>query len=401
MKVYKVLPQCIACGSKNIRPLLDLGEQPLANSFHKKDVILEKYPLAVNRCIDCNHIQLTVAVEPSMLFENYAYISGTTSTLIHYFNSFADTIEKMFDGQKLNILDIACNDGSLLKVFKERGHTVLGVDPAKNLRKISEENGVDVLVDYWSDDIAKEYANSFDLIIAQNVLAHVSTPEKFLNAAHIAIKPTGLISIQTSQYFMLQNGEFDTIYHEHHSFFCMKSFSKLANRCALNIIDAQHANIHGGSMVWYLSKTSTVQTKNYLNMYEAESQFVNDDGFKKFSANAILFKDDLTNKCNEYKREGYKVVGYGAAAKGNTVLNYCQVVLDYIIDDNILKQFKFTPGLDIEVFPVDKLKETDEPLLIIITAWNFAAEIKGRILKVRNNPQDKFLTYFPTFKFIE
>ena len=200
---------------------------------------------------------------------------------------------------------------------------------------------------------------------------------------------------------MLQNGEFDTIYHEHHSFFCMKSFSKLANRCALNIIDAQHANIHGGSMVWYLSKTSTVQTKNYLNMYEAESQFVNDDGFKKFSANAILFKDDLTNKCNEYKREGYKVVGYGAAAKGNTVLNYCQVVLDYIIDDNILKQFKFTPGLDIEVFPVDKLKETDEPLLIIITAWNFAAEIKGRILKVRNNPQDKFLTYFPTFKFIE
>jgi 2-polyprenyl-3-methyl-5-hydroxy-6-metoxy-1,4-benzoquinol methylase len=398
---YKALSRCVACDSERLKPLLDLVDQPLANSFHIKDEPLDKFPLAVNRCIDCNHIQLTVAVSPDLLFEEYAYVSGTTTTLIKYFNDYADLIEKKFNGAKLNILDIACNDGSLLAVFKERGHKVLGVDPAKNLRKISEQNGIDVIVDYWSESIAEKYKDSFDLIIAQNVLAHVSVPMEFLKAAYTAIKPSGLISIQTSQYFMLKNGEFDTIYHEHHSFFCLKSFSRLAKRCFLNVVDAQHANIHGGSMVWYLSKTNNLMTDNYKKLHDEEVTFINEVGFRKFKENSTAFKIKLNALCDEHLEKGYKIIGYGAAAKGNTVLNYCQIKLEYIIDDNPIKQGKFTPGLDIAVVPALELKNTSESLLIIIFAWNFAVEIRERIKRVRNNPNDKFLVYFPTFKFVE
>lgn len=397
----KVLSRCLACDSEHLIVLLDLGAQPLANSFHTKGVQLNKFPLAVSRCVDCNHAQLTVAVKPNLLFEEYAYVSGTTSTLIKYFNYYADLIESRFGGKKLKILDIACNDGSLLEIFKERGHQVLGVDPAKNLRKISEQKGIDVIVDYWSEDIAEMYKDSFDLIIAQNVLAHVSEPMKFLKAASTAIKQSGFISIQTSQYFMIKNSEFDTIYHEHHSFFCLKSFSRLAERCSMNVVDAQHADIHGGSMVWYLSKTNTKASDSYVEMCGEESKFINEAGFGKFKENVTAFKNKLNLLSNEYRTRGYKIIGYGAAAKGNTVLNYCQLKLDYIVDDNPLKQNKYTPGLDIIVVPAFELKQTSEPLLIIIFAWNFAKEIRERILSVRNNANDKFLVYFPEFKFIE
>ena len=246
----------------------------------------------------------------------------------------------------------------------------------------------------------KRYKDSFDLIIAQNVLAHIPSPTKFLEAARTAIKPNGLISIQTSQYFMIKNGEFDTIYHEHHSFFCLNSFSNLAKRCSLNIIDANHANIHGGSMVWYLSKTKNISTDNFKKLCEEEKKFINEEGFIKFKENSISFKNKLNIICDEHLNKGYKIVGYGAAAKGNTVLNYCKIKLDYIVDDNPLKQ-KYTPGLDIKVVPAYNLVDTEEPLLIVIFAWNFAQEIRERIKKVRNNPNDKFLVYFPTFKFVE
>ncbi len=398
---YQVLTRCVACDSEGLKPLLDLGEQPLANSFHTKDELLDKFPLAVNRCMDCNHIQLTVAVNPDLLFEEYAYVSGTTTTLMKYFNDYADHIEKKFKGVKLNILDIACNDGSLLKVFKERGHKILGVDPAKNLRKISKQNGIDVIVDYWSEDIAEKYKDSFDLIIAQNVLAHIPVPMEFLKAAYKAIKPSGLISIQTSQYFMLKNGEFDTIYHEHHSFFCLNSFSRLTKRCLLNVVDAHHANIHGGSMVWYLSKTNNLVTDSYKKLCDEEAKFINEEAFKKFKKNSMAFRNKLNSLSDEHLSKGYKIIGYGAAAKGNTVLNYCQLNLEYIVDDNPLKQDKFTPGLDIAVVPALELKNVSESLLIIIFAWNFAVEIRERIKRVRNNPNDKFLVYFPTIKFIE
>jgi len=154
-------------------------------------------------------------------------------------------------------------------------------------------------------------------------------------------------------------------------------------------------------MVWYLSKTKNISTDNFKKLCEEEKKFINEEGFIKFKENSISFKNKLNIICDEHLNKGYKIVGYGAAAKGNTVLNYCKIKLDYIVDDNPLKQRKYTPGLDIKVVPAYNLVDTEEPLLIVIFAWNFAQEIRERIKKVRNNPNDKFLVYFPTFKFVE
>jgi 2-polyprenyl-3-methyl-5-hydroxy-6-metoxy-1,4-benzoquinol methylase len=397
---YTVLNLGLACNSDNLKPLIDLGNQPLANSFHTLDENLKSFQLGLNHCLNCNHMQLPIAVNPKYLFEDYSYVSGTTKTLNEYFKSFVSSIEEKFPGKKLHVLDIACNDGSLLSIFKEHGHEVLGVDPAQNLRKYSLEKNIDVIVDFWSKDIAEKYKDTFDVIIAQNVLAHVSNPNSFLESAKISIKDTGLIAIQTSQYYMLKNSEFDTTYHEHHSFFCIESFEELAKRSKLNVYDAELVPIHGTSIVWYLSKTKKNTTINYKNLKLEEKKFTNPDSFNAFVKNTLDFKESLNTVVGKYRDKGFSVIGYGAAAKANTALNYAGVKLDFIIDDNPLKIGLYSPGMNIKVESINVLLEIKEPLLFVITAWNFADEIKQRILNVRVNSKDKFMIYFPDLTFL-
>ena len=394
-KDFTTLNNCLACESENISVLIDLGDQPLANSFHTNNDVLPHYSLGLNRCNDCNHMQLPIAVNPKYLFEDYSYVSGTTRTLNQYFKDFVISIENEFPDQKLRILDIACNDGSLLSLFKENGHDVMGVDPAQNLRKFSLEKGLDVIVDFWSKDIADEYKNQFDVIIGQNVLAHVSDPNSFLDAAKIAIKQDGIIVIQTSQYYMLKNSEFDTTYHEHHSFFCMESFEQLAKRSNLSVFDAKLVPIHGTSIIWYLSKSEKKVTETYKKLLEEEKKFTNLESFELFVKNTINFKKNINEMISKYRNDEFSIVGYGAAAKANTALNYAEAKLDFIIDDNPLKIGLFTPGLNIKVEAIEKLESIDSPILFIITAWNFSKEIKERVLEVRNNTDDEFIVYFP------
>lgn len=397
---YKPLQECLACGANGnfLQLLLDLGSQPLANAFHDLQQEQRRFPLAVNRCLQCNHMQLSVAVEPKLLFDEYLYVSGTTTTLKKYFEDFVADIHPI-DGQPLDILEIGCNDGTLLSLLQERGHRVIGVDPARNLRLLSQAKNLNVHVGYWSHELAEKHKNAFDIVIAQNVIAHVDNPKSFLANVATALRPDGIAYIQISQYLMLKNCEFDTIYHEHHSFFNLQSFALLAKQVGLTVVDAKLVPIHGTSAIWCLSRKYRPPTKRYVQLLDQED-FVSEEGFEHFRKQAQLFKQRFSKVISEHREKGYKVIAYGAAAKANTILNFMNISPDYIVDDNKLKIGLYSPGMNIRVVPSTQLAIEVQPLFIIIAAWNFADEIKQRIKAVRNNPSDIYFIYFPDFQTI-
>ena len=400
MTDYTRLDTCLACGGSRLTPYLDLGAQPLANSYHDGKTPLEAYPLGVNLCEDCFHTQLTVAVNPDLMFKNYLYVSGTTTTLSRYFEDFAVRVERdLGTGRKLRVLDIASNDGSLLEKFKVRGHAVQGVDPAENLRALSEAKGVPTLVSYWNEDALTRSGGNFDVIVAMNVLAHITYPAEFLALCRRALAPGGRIYIQTSQAMMVKNGEFDTIYHEHHSFFTVRSFLALAARAGLSIVDIEHAPVHGMS---YLVQLTAVEGGNASSVsdlavgrMEAEAGYYDPRTYERFARRALATRDKVSELVAWSRAAGYTVGGYGAAAKGMTFLNFAGLDLDYIVDDNPMKVGLLTPGRNIRVVGPDQLELDGSNTVFVILAWNFYEEIMRRIRARRENARDYYLTYFP------
>src|SRR5580658_3982435 len=400
MSDYRRLDTCLACGGSHLAPYLDLGAQPLANSYHDGKTVLDNYPLGVNLCADCFHTQLTVAVNPDLMFKNYLYVSGTTTTLSRYFEDFVLRAERDIGVErKLRVLDIASNDGSLLEKFKLRGHTVLGVDPAENLRPLSEAKGVPSLVSYWDEDALNQSGGQFDVIVAMNVLAHITYPADFLALCRRALAPGGRIYIQTSQAMMVKNGEFDTIYHEHHSFFTVRSFLALAARAGLSIVDIEHVPVHGMSYLVQLTAAADRAASNVRDLevgrLETGAGYYDPKTYAHFTSRALTTRDKVTELVAWSRAAGYTVGGYGAAAKGMTFLNFAGLDLDYIIDDNPMKVGLLTPGRNIRVVGPDHLDEDGSNTVFVILAWNFYEEIMRRIRARRDNARNYYLTYFP------
>lgn len=396
--MYSYINNCLCCGSNNLSLVLDLNSQPLANSYlkdpkEKEDV----FPLGVNFCSDCTHTQLTASVNPDLLFKNYLYVSGTTSTLKEYFDWFVQFVSTYTNGRK--VLDIACNDGSQLDAFKREGYSTFGIDPAKNLYEISSKKH-NIICDYFTKESSKEFNQTFDAIVAQNVLAHNSYPLEFLLSCKDILSEDGYIFIQTSQADMVKNNQFDTIYHEHISFFSVRSFAALAKRAGLNLIEVWRTPVHGTSFVFVLSKTKEDRS-NYLA--DSELLQLNLDIMKDYSAKCNKIAIDLKQLIDGFKANGKKVVGYGAAAKGNTLINFAKFDLDFIIDDNPLKQGLYSPGSRIKIVSIDELKGISEAesIVFIPLAWNFFDEIKSRIKNVRNSDVDIFIKYFPEVSLYE
>jgi SAM-dependent methyltransferase len=402
---YQPLSHCLACGGGRLEPYLDLGQQPLANSYHDDQTKLEAFPLGVGVCLDCWHTQLTVAVNPDLMFKNYLYVSGTTATLSRYFTDFVFRVEHDFPSARpLRVLDIASNDGSLLEQFKTRGHTVQGVDPAENLRPLSEAKGVPTLVSYWDEAALDRIGGKFDAIIAMNVLAHVTYPCEFLSLCRRALKPDGRIYVQTSQALMVGNGEFDTIYHEHHSFFTVRSFLALAARSKLRVMDIEHVPVHGTS---YLVRMTADEGKLHesedsfaIGRQEKLRGFYERATYQSFGDRARVTRDKVRELIAWSRDAGYRIGGYGAAAKGMTFLNFAGIDLDYVVDDNPMKVGLRTPGRDIIIVGPEHLDSQTQKTLFIILAWNFYEEIMQRIRARKNDPADSFLTYFPRVNLI-
>lgn len=387
------LNKCLCCDSTDLTLVLNLNDQPLANSYPTdKDQPEDFYPLALNYCNNCTHLQLTHGVNPNLLFKNYLYVSGTTQTLRDYFDKFVNIVTSHMPCQgPYKVLDIACNDGSQLDAFKKQGHLTYGIDPAINLHELSSKNH-NVVCDYFTNEsVSKLNIDKFDVIIAQNVFAHNTYPKDFLNICKDKLSHDGRLFIQTSQADMVKYGQFDTIYHEHVSFFNTRSMATLANNVGMYLEDVFKTDIHGTSYVFVLTKDINSDNTKMLCLNEPKQTL---QVVEQFANKAINVVNSLQDELNVMK--GCYLVGYGAAAKGNTLLNFGEIDLDYIVDDNPLKQGLYTPGRKIKIISLDEMIKIagDRAVVWIPLSWNFFNEIRQRIKDKYVEPT-AFVKYFP------
>ncbi len=400
------IEECLACGSSDLKLTLDFNFQPLANSFREdRSEFLEMFPLAINRCEKCFHVQLTHAVNPDLMFKDYLYVSGTSKTMNDHFEWFARYSKEYFETLSKEfldtVLDIGCNDGSQLNHFISDTVETHGVDPAENLAATSRAKGHDIYVGYFDESFVK-VVGKYDIVIAQNVFAHNYDPLTFLNNAKNVMTQDSLLFIQTSQADMILNNEFDTIYHEHISFYNINSMNELCKRAGLHLIDVTKCPLHGNSYIFVISKVNKRphNVQNLINM-ERKAGLLSDSTYEKYTYKCNRVAIDFRYKVNEAKLSGYKIIGYGAAAKGMTLLNYANLSfkeIDYIIDDNPLKQGLYTPGSSIMITSLDILSELSptDKVMFIPLAWNFFDEISKKIKSKRDNKDDRFMKYFPT-----
>lgn len=402
MTDYKHIENCLCCGKSDLVVYFSLGSQPLANNYHTGQSQPE-LPLDVSLCPHCFHSQLTISVDPRLMFDHYVYLSGTSQTLSAYFEMFAQDILAAWKAPLApRVMEIACNDGTLLEFFQRAGCAVQGIEPAKNLLSITSQKGIPVACEYWNLKTAERFRHAHDIVIAVNVLPHVPDPYEFLLACKEALVPGGKIYIQTSHADIFSRGEFDTIYHEHVSYFTAESFAALAKRAGLFVLDARKVSIHSSSFVFTLgAEDQTGGNKTAIKeMIAAESRqgLHNLETYHQFGRQAKQLASDLAGEIRKMQGEGNKVIGYGAAAKGNTLLNYAEIDLKYIVDDNPMKCGLLTPGRNIPIENTERLFQEAGPVAILVLAWNFFAEIQKRVIEHRGAANDWWIEYFPAVK---
>jgi 2-polyprenyl-3-methyl-5-hydroxy-6-metoxy-1,4-benzoquinol methylase len=298
-----------------------------------------------------------------------------------------------------SVLDIGCNDGSQLNAFKKLGFDTYGVDPAENLYATSSANHT-VTLGFWNEESAGKFEEKqFDVITTQNSFAHIPDPLQYLSLAATHLRPDGRIFISTSQADMVVNGEFDTIYHEHISYYNAESMKALAERAGLYLIDVVKTPIHGTSYVFILAKQPLNQHR-VENILATETQLHMGSTYRNWAKDVDQLLIDIKEQIEIYRHWGFTIVGYGAAAKGMTLINASNIYLDAVVDDNPLKQGLYCPGTTIPVVSSDYIRQipNGRSVVFVPLAWNFYTEIVGKIKKIRQSDTDLFLRYFPTIK---
>ena len=381
--LYSYKFDCRCCGSKNLKRILSLGFQPLANNLIKnKKSKFDKYPLELNFCSDCYNVQLSVSVDPKKMFTNYYYLSSTSKSFRSHFEHAAKKYVKEFKLNKQSqIIDIGSNDGVGLSPFKELGiKNLLGIEPAKNLCKISNKKGIKTLNDFLNFKSLKKIKNKADLILASNVFAHSDDLKEMGECILKLLSKNGTAIIEV-QYLLrtLKDLTFDNIYHEHYNYWSLTSIKNFFDNLGGKIYKAEEINTHGGSLRVYVSKNLNKKLdKSVTKLLRIEQNY----GIKKFStykvfANKILkIKKNVLNNIKNLKNETNSIIGYGAPAKATTALNFFGISeeIDFIIEDNKLKHNKYVPGVNIPIYSKDKIKNNKSPILVL--AWNFFREIK-------------------------
>ena len=392
---FKKLKNCLACNSNKLSRVLDLNKQPLANSFLINNKTIEKkYELKVNVCENCTHLQLSIAVNPNKIYKRYDYVSGTTQTYKDYMKKFY--IFCIRNNKKLtyrNILDIGCNDGSQLDIFKSNKFKTYGVDPAKNIYKIASKKH-QIICNFFTEKVISKLPKKFDFIISQNSFAHNPNPVKFLNNAKKLMHDESILVIQTSQADMCKNFEFDTIYHEHINFFNLKSMMQLLKRVNLKLHNVIKNPIHGSSYLFVIRLNSN--QKKIRNLIKKE-KFLDKNYYINWGKKCKVIAKNIKYKVQKISKKN-TVIGYGAAAKANTFLNFTKLKFEFIIDDNKFKQNKFCPGSKIPIRSINFLKQYKKDIYLVPLAWNFFKEIKQRVKRSRKKNNDKFVICYPKFK---
>ena len=392
--LYSYKFDCRCCGSKNLKRILSLGFQPLANNLIKnKKSKFDTYPLELNFCLDCYNVQLSVSVNPKKMFSNYYYLSSTSKSFRSHFEKAS---KKYFKEFKLNkqsqIIDIGSNDGVGLLPFKELGiKNLLGIEPAKNLCKISNKKGIKTLNDFLNYKSLKRIKHKADLILASNVFAHSDDLKEMGECILKLLSKNGTAIIEV-QYLLktLKDLTFDNIYHEHYNYWSLTSIKNFFDNLGGKIYKAEEINTHGGSLRIYVSKNLNKKVdKSISKLLRIEENY----GIKKFStyktfADKILkIKKNVLNNLKILKNKSNSVIGYGAPAKATTALNFFGISeeIDFIVEDNKLKHNKYVPGVNIPIYSKNKIKNNKSPILVL--AWNFYSEIK----KNNKNLTNKFI----------
>jgi len=356
------------------------------------------FPLDVNLCTDCGHSQLSVIVNPEILYSNYLFISGTTKSSEKHYKEFADDCTNKYDIGY--VLDIGCNDGSCLKQFKAHGWDVMGVDPAKNLLPLSAANGIDVLPIFWEHGVAEKLSGKkFDLIYGINVFAHNKSPHHFFKECLKVLANKGTIAIEVPYAFNMFNLiDIGQIYHEHIGYISVLPMMRLCSRFGLSITDILETDTYGGSIRMYIQRGyKHCQRAIQMSSKELAIGISQPSSYKSFSETVIKNISELLG-CVTNISKTYKVIGYGAAAKASTIINAVSLPIAYIVDDNPLKVGKYMPSTDIQILPTSTLDTEESDLAIWITANNFQKEIMEKIKLHRENRNDLIISYTPKVK---
>ena len=397
---YRTADVCRCCGSPDLERVLDLGRQPLANEYVRDPVPQTTYPLELFVCSHCFHNQLGVVVEPDRMFQHYLYVSGTSRTLRDYFARFAADVLSWTEPRPRRVLDLACNDGTLLAAFRDQGCAVQGVDPAANLVQLAAERGLDVVAGYWPH-VRDRVSDPFDLVTAANVLAHVADPAAFLTGMLDVLAPGGLAVVEFPYARdLVLHDEWDTIYHEHLSYFLVGPFLRLAKRVGAAAVRVHRTPIHGGSIRVGLKRGSAGHCPEALAL-AAEERAAGLHGLASYGEFARRVETTcaaLAGHVGQVASAGRRVVGYGASAKGSTLLNRCPLPLAWIADDNPMKHGYRTPGQHIPIRPAADLAGEPPGLAVVLLAWNFADEILANVRRLRPGAGDEAVFYVPGFR---
>ncbi|MDR4498049.1 MAG: class I SAM-dependent methyltransferase [Candidatus Scalindua sp.] len=404
--------KCRFCGNLLKYTFVDLGVSPLSNSYLKAEQLHSMepfYPLHVYVCEMCYLVQLPELQSPENIFEEYAYFSSYSESWLNHAKVYSELmIERFVLDSKSQVIEIASNDGYLLQYFKQKGIPVLGIEPAKNVAKAAQKAEIPTIVKFFGVQTAKELVNDgihADLLLGNNVLAHVPDLNDFVAGLKYLLKPQGIITMEFPHLpHIIDENQFDTIYHEHFSYFSFITVGKVFSKHGLTIFDVDELSTHGGSLRIYAKHnddTSKPVQKKVSELINRENTagFANIEHYLTFTEKVKETKRNILTFLVRTKGIGKTIVGYGAPAKGNTLLNFCGIrtdFIDYTVDRSPHKQGLFLPGTRIPIYNPDKIKET-KPDYLLILPWNIKDEILKQMAHIREWG-GKFVVLIPEVK---
>lgn len=390
--------QCRFCSTELTHSFVDLGSMPLANSMLRAEDIPQEisYPLHTYICSNCLLVQLPEHESPENIFRNYTYFSSFSKSWLQSMEEYSSqSINKFRLDSSSQVIEAASNDGYLLQFFQQKGIPVTGIEPARNVAKVAQDKGIPTITEFLGEDFAeqqKQKGLQADLLIANNVLAHVPDINDFVIGLQKLLKPQGVLSIEFPHVLQLiKHNQFDTIYHEHFSYLSVVFVKRLLSTHGLEIFDIEPLKTHGGSLrVWAQLEASGAQrtTGRVDQILQEEQQFGlhSLEGYLHFDQQVNQIRTNLLNFLKNKHLEGKKVVGYGAPAKGNTLINFCGInknILPWTVDLNPAKQNLLLPGSHIPVFTPDKIRQ-EKPDYVLILPWNLKEEIREQVSFIKD-----------------
>jgi len=408
-------PTCRFCRARLTHLFVDLGMSPLCQAHISPEGLNRMepfYPLRAFVCHDCFLVQIEEYVSPAEIFSEYAYLSSYSDRWVEHARRYAEAmVRRLGLDARSRVVELASNDGYLLQHFVRAGIPVLGVEPAANAAKVAAHKGIPTLVRFFGRDAAREIAEKFgraDLLLGNNVLAHVPLLNDFVAGMKILLKPGGVITMEFPHLHRLMEGnQFDTIYHEHFSYFSFFTVEKVFAAHGLTLFDVEELRTHGGSLRIYARHTEDPSfpvspAVEALRRCELDAGLRRLETYAAFPERVKETKRALLEFLIRAKRAGKRLAGYGAPGKGNTLLNYCGIrtdFLDYTVDRNPSKQGKFTPGTHIPILHPDRIAET-RPDYVFILPWNLTDEIVQQMAHIRDWG-GKFVVPMPTVRVLD